>query len=417
VGDEEIGALRTAVREVGSVTPIEPVRLLKIVPTLLCGGTENQFMTLGTSLNSRHFQVELACLRRLGPFIAEATRRSMPLHEYPIDSFHSVRTIAQQMRFASSIVRRRIEIVHAYNFYGNVFAIPPARLAAAPVVIASIRDRGPYLSPMQARVQRQICRVATRVLVNATSVKDWLLEQGYNPGRIVVIPNGVDLSRFDGPFDRNAIRREFGLEPGVPLVTVVSRLNYLKGLEHFLEAAALLVPRFPHVRFLIVGEAQLGDLRYLNVLTSLANRRGIGDKVIFTGVRADVPALLASSTISVMPSLNEALSNVLLESMAAGAPTVATRVGGTPEAMVDQVTGLLVPPADPAAMAAAIARLLSDPEFASALGRAARRVVEDRFSVGRMVEATEQLYMNLLAEKGARRVAPWPVTPSSRPLR
>jgi glycosyltransferase involved in cell wall biosynthesis len=397
---------------------IEPIRLLKIVPTLLCGGTENQFMTLGTSLDAHRFQVELACLRRLGPFVDEAARRSLPLSEYPIDTFRSAWTLMQQARLARDIVRRRIEIVHAYNFYGNVFAIPPARLAAAPVVIASIRDRGPYLTPMQTRVQRQICRVATRVLVNAHSVKDWLLQQGFDPARIVVIPNGVDLTRFDKPIDRDAIRRELGLASGTPIVTVVSRLNELKGLDDFLQAAALLAPLFPAARFLVVGETKLGDASYLKMLTSLASDLGIGNKVFFLGLRSDVPTLLASSTVSVMPSLNEALSNVLLESMAAGAPTVATRVGGTPEAMVDGVHGLLVPPGEPPAMAKAIGRLLSDPESATALGRTARRAIEDGFSVDRMVQATEQLYVNLLAETRARRLGtPWSVTTPSQPLR
>ena len=98
-----------------------------------------------------------------------------------IDTFRSPRAIAQQVRLAGHIVRNRIEIVHTYSFYGNVFAIPPARLAGVPVVIASIRDRGPYLTPMQTRVQQYVCRLATRVLVNANAVKDWLLDQGVRP--------------------------------------------------------------------------------------------------------------------------------------------------------------------------------------------------------------------------------------------
>ena len=155
--------------------------MLKIVPTLLCGGTENQFMTLSRALNGRRFQVDLACLRHRGPFVAEAAPRGMPLREYPIGPFRSLRTLALQTQLARDIVRRRIQIVHAYNFYGNVFAIPPARLAATPVMIASIRDRGPYLSPMQLRVQRLLCRVATRVVVNADAVRDWLVDQGYDP--------------------------------------------------------------------------------------------------------------------------------------------------------------------------------------------------------------------------------------------
>jgi glycosyltransferase involved in cell wall biosynthesis len=389
---------------VGTHAATAPIRVLKILPTLLCGGTENQVMTLSRSLDRGRVDVELACLRRLGPFVDDAAQLGMRLSEYPISTFHSPRTVAQQMRFAGDLLRRHVDIVHAYNFYGNVFAVPPARLAV-PVVIASVRDRGPYLTPMQLRVQRYVCRLATRVLVNADAVRDWLLDQGYDAARIVVIRNGVDLERFDRKVDPDALRRELGLAPGVPLVTVVSRLNYLKGLEHFLEAAAILASRFPAVHFLVVGETRLGDEQYMTVLTGLAARLGIEDRVHFPGLRADIPAVLASSTVSVMPSLNEALSNVLLESMAAGAPTVATRVGGTPEAVVDGVTGLLIPPGDAPAMAEAIGRLLLDPGLAGALGRAARLRIEDRFSIGRMVEATEQLYTNLLAEKRMSRVA------------
>ena len=125
----------------------------------------------------------------------------------------------------------------------------------------------------------------------------------------------------------------------------------------------------------------------------------MADRVTFAGIRSDVPALLSSVDVSVMPSLNEALSNVLLESMAAGAPTVATRVGGTPEALVDNVTGLLVTPGDARELAAAIARLLDDRPLAARLGEAARQVVVDRFSVDRMVTATERLYVELLERK------------------
>jgi len=110
--------------------------------------------------------------------------------------------------------------------------------------------------------------------------------------------------------------------------------------------------------------------------------------------------LLGSAAVSVMPSLNEALSNVLLESMAAGAPIVATRVGGTPEAIAHGRTGLLVRAGDPRALSEAIARLLQEPVLAAALGRAARRVAESSFSLPRMVAATEQLYRDLLAQKG-----------------
>jgi L-malate glycosyltransferase len=380
-----------------------PLRVLKIVPTLRCGGTEGQFMALSGGLRERGVEVGVACLRRGGPFAEEAVRRGLPVREYPIGPFRSAHTLALQTRLARDLVRERVDIVHAYNFYGNVFAVPPARLAGTPVVLAAIRDCGPYLTPMQLRVQRLVCRAATCVVVNAGAVRDWLIGSGYEADRIVVIPNGVDMRRFAGPVDPLALRAELGLTSGTPLVTVVSRLVDLKGLDSFMGAAARLALRYPSARFLIAGERAHDDTGYAASLARMAARLGIGDRVMFTGLRADVPALLASSTVAVMPSLNEALSNVLLESMAAGAPTVATRVGGTPEAITDGVSGLLVAPGDPEALAVAVGRLLEDATLAHRLGRAARQVVEQRFTLERMVDDTERLYASLRERNRARR--------------
>ncbi len=380
-------------------------RILKVVPTLMCGGTENQFMTLGRRLDPSRFELEFACLRRWGGFIDELVERGIPLCEYPISTFRSLTAVAQQARLARHIVRRRIHIVHAYNFYGNVFAIPPARIVA-PVVIASIRDCAPYLTSMQKRVQRYACQFADCVLVNAEAVKDWLIAEGYDPSKIVVIRNGVDLSRFNGGPQRDRIRHELGFDEATPLVAVVSRLTEMKGLEQFLEAASALKPRYPAARFLIVGETAPDNRNYLPKLQALAAQLGVADRVTFTGLRSDVPALLSSVDVAVMPSLNEALSNVLLESMAAGAPTVATRVGGTPEALVDGVSGLLVPPADAGALGQAISRILDDPALGSRLSGGAQAQIADRFSVDRMVSATENLYFDLMARKQVPAVAP-----------
>jgi glycosyltransferase involved in cell wall biosynthesis len=253
-------------------------------------------------------------------------------------------------------------------------------------------------------VQRYACQFADRILVNAEAVKDWLLNDGYDESKITLIRNGVDLTRFDAPPEPERLRRELGLPDGTPLVAVVSRLTRLKGLEQFLEAAAAISVRVPDARFLVVGETNPAHVAYLTELKAYAERLGVADRVIFTGLRTDVPTLLASVNVSVMPSLNEALSNVLLESMAAGAPTVATRVGGTPEALVDGVTGLLVPPGDSAALTDAIVRLLEDPAMAAHLGRAARQRIADTFSVTRMVRSTEEIYLELLDRKQRKRL-------------
>jgi L-malate glycosyltransferase len=376
------------------------IRVLTVLPTLHCGGTENQVTTLTRALADEGFDLEVACMHRAGPLVKTLTERDVPLHEYPISSFLSPRAIGQQVRLARHIINRRTQIVHAYSFYGNVFAIPPAAAVGVPVIIASVRDRGVYLTPRQTRAQKYICHLADRILVNAEAVKAWLLEQGYPLNKIVVIRNGVDVSRFDAPPDSNQIHQQLGLAPGERMVTVVSRITSLKGLEQFIDAASLLAPWFPRARFVIAGDASADGREYLVALKQRAEH--LGRRVLFIGHRFDVPAVLGSAAVSVMPSLNEALSNVLLESMAAGAPIVATRVGGTPEAIADGETGLLVPANDPKALSEAIARLLKDADLAAALGRAARRSAESGFTLSRMVATTEQLYRDLLAQKRTR---------------
>ena len=384
--------------------PIDrPVRLLNVMPTLMCGGTEGQMMTLCRSLDPKRFDLAFACLRRLGPFVKEIEEWPLPLTEYRFSSFLSAKALRRQLTFARDVARQRVDIVHAYSFYGNVFAVPPARLARTPVVIASIRDLGLYLTPLQKRVQRYACRLADCVIVNAEAVKTWLVGEGYDAERIVVIHNGVNLARFTEPAQPGRVRQEFGLPPGVPVVAVASRLSRLKGLEQFLEAAAIVSRRSQDARFLVIGEAAPHDQPYLGELKTLAARLGLGDRVVFTGLRSDVPTLIAGVDVAVMPSLNEALSNALLESMASGAPVVATRVGGTPEALVDGENGLLVPPGDSAALATAITRLLDTPEFAVHLGRAARQSIADRFSIERMTATTEDLYRRLLARAARTR--------------
>jgi glycosyltransferase involved in cell wall biosynthesis len=166
----------------------------------------------------------------------------------------------------------------------------------------------------------------------------------------------------------------------------------------FLRAAALIASTNPQVRFVIVGDNNI-DQQYKEELKELTRRLGLEDRVIFTGFRMDVPDLLAALSIVVSPSLGlEGLSNSLLESMATGLPVVATRVGGTPEIVEDGESGLLVPPGDPSALAAAISRLLQDRMTAKRLGQSARRQVLSRYSLEQAVASTERLYHDLLLQ-------------------
>lgn len=377
--------------------------LLMFVNGFGMGGTERHVVNVGRAIDRTRFDLHLGCFRRWGHFLEEIESRHVPIWEYPIDSLHNAGTLRAQLRFARDLRRLRIRIVHAYNFYPNVFALPAARLARIPLVLASIRDTGVYQTTNQKRAQRLMCRLAHCIVVNAEAVRQWLVEEGFRRDNIVVIRNGVDLSRFEKRGDGPRLRRELGIPQGAPIVAVVTRLHELKGLDYFLQAAAAVAGRYPDVRFLIVGDRYglkdrmvVREDAYQAELECLAAHLGIAHRVVFSGFRLDIPELLAEVAVSVLPSLSEGLSNSLLESMAAGVPVVATRVGGSPEAVEDGVSGLLVPPRDAAALAEGMNALLGDAALARRLGEAARRRIADHFSLESMTRELERLYLRLL---------------------
>jgi glycosyltransferase involved in cell wall biosynthesis len=373
---------------------------------LAIGGTERQVLSLALGLDPSRFDVHFGCLNRVGDLREAIERSGKPLAEYGIDRLYGPHALRRQLQFARDLRRDRIQVVHTYGFWSNVFAIPPARLAGVPLVVAAIRDTCDELTPAQRGVQRLACRLADAIVVNAEAIKERLTRDGYGSERIVVIPNGVDLSRFGRAHDPGGLHRELGLSPDAPLVAVFARLTPVKGIEYFLEAAASVTTRFPEARFLVVGEGRdmLDGVRvpgsYERDMKAHAARLGLGARVVFTGLRQDVPEMLKEVTVSVLPSLHEGLSNAVLESMAAGVPVVATTTGGIPEAVADGVTGLLVPPRDSGALAQAIGRLLGDRVRAARLGQAGRQRVIDRFSNEQMVGRTERFYLERLARKG-----------------
>jgi L-malate glycosyltransferase len=383
--------------------PADRIRLLKFTTLFAIGGTERHVMNFVSHLDSARFELHLACLKRVGEFLAEIEARDIPVTEYRVERLYGARALGQQLRFARDLRASRTQIVHTYGFYPNVFAVPAARLAGTPVVIASIRDTGVYLSPWQKLAQKASCRMADIILVNAEAIKRALIGDGYAPDRIHVIRNGVELANFERRPAATGLRQELGIPVDAPIVGMLSRLNAMKGVDDFLHAAANVAVRVPGVRFLLIGDGVVvrgGKIvkngSYCESLQESATKLGLADRLVFTGFRLDVPALLAECSVSVLPTLSEGLSNTILESMASGVPVVATDVGGNPELVQEGTTGFLVPARNPEALADRICRVLEDRSLAVRLGEAGRRRVVEHFSMDRMLGDTECLYENLL---------------------
>jgi glycosyltransferase involved in cell wall biosynthesis len=171
---------------------------------------------------------------------------------------------------------------------------------------------------------------------------------------------------------------------------MAGRLEPVKGPEYFIEAARLVLDRFPQVKFLVIGD---GSLR--NKLEIKCKKLNISRSFIFTGWREDVPELLSILDILALPSLNEAVGRILIEAGACGIPVVATEVGGVPEIVKDKETGILVPAANPLALAQGLATLLKDKEKRFKMGAVARQWVDDKFSTRAMVNKFSNLYEEL----------------------
>jgi glycosyltransferase involved in cell wall biosynthesis len=221
----------------------------------------------------------------------------------------------------------------------------------------------------------------------SAAVGQQLSEDFQVPARkIRVIHNGIPCDAYERPAD-GSLRKMLTRGTDCPVVLTAARLDRQKGHRFLLEAAC----QVPEAIFVLAGS---GPER--PVLEALARKLGVDDRVLFLGQRADIPALLASCDLFVLPSLYEGFPLSILEAMAAGRAVVATAVGGTPEAITDGESGLLTPPGDSAALAKAIREVLSDPSLAGKMGATGKARVRQQFSVGAMAQQVSQVYEHLL---------------------
>lgn len=349
------------------------------------GGTERQMTELIRRLDPRRFRVHVGCFRREGAWLSRVKDAAVEIAEFRLRSFKSPASVQTLREFAAWLRAREIAVLQTCDLYANVFALPGGALAQVPVRVGARRELAP---PDKTRAhlaaQRLAYRAAHRVVANSAAGAEILRDEGVADAKVTVIANGIDLSRFPRPVARSARR----------IVATVANLRPEKGHEVLLRAAAIVRRQVPDVRFRIIGD---GVLRA--ALTDTASALGVADIVEFLGHREDVPALLADAHVFAFPSLTEAFPNGLIEGMAAGLPVVSTAVGGMLELVEPRRNGLLVPPGDEGALAAALVDVMHNDELANRMAVAARQTIDARYSFDRMVTSFTDLY---LSELGAR---------------
>lgn len=306
--------------------------------------------------------------------------------------------------------RTRPTIVHTHTSKAGALGRMAAWLASVPVIIHTPHGHvfyGHFSRPVSwlfLQIERILALLTTHLIALTTAERqDHIIRRVGRAEDWTVIPSGIDLARFRSIQPR-ADQRPALLDCPVDstVVGTVGWLTEVKGHRRLIEALARLAPARPSLYLAIIGTGELYDS-----LVALAKHLGIGDRVRFLGHRHDVAECLASLDLFVFPSQNEGMGRALIEAMAAALPVVATSVGGIPGIIEHGRTGLLVPPDDSAALAAAMAELLDDRVRARAIGQAARESVGVEFNVANMVRAIESVYTHCLQPPS------WPRTVTS----
>lgn len=384
------------------------IKVLRIIGRLNVGGPAIHVVNLTAGLDSRGYQTLLVA--------GSENEAEGSMLDFALS--HGVKpTVIPEIVTAFSLVPRdgkalwklywlmrkeRPHIVHTHTAKAGFLGRLAARLSGVPVVVHTFHGHvlhgyyGPVKNQVLRRVEQSLAWATDRLVTVSEQVKNDLISYGVAQAeKISVVPLGFDLDPFlNSQAQQGEFRREMSLSQEHKLIGIVGRIFPIKNHALFLDAAAMIAARDSVARFVIVGD---GVLRQR--LENQARELGIGDRVLFTGWRRDLPRIYRDLNLLVVSSDNEGTPVSAIEAMAAGCPVVATRVGGLPDLIDDHKTGRLVPPRDADALASAVLDLLQSPHTARELGRNAQEFVRQRFTVRRLLSDMDHLYTELLEEK------------------
>ncbi len=375
------------------------LRVLEMIDRPFLGGGQRTVLLLAQNLDKKRFEVSV-CSGAPGPLVDTLRRSGIP---------HLPATFSRKKFFpAVREIRRilsenRIDILHTHGGVAGLFGRWAARRSPGPALVHTIHGihylhyRNPFARWGFVRLEKYLSRFTDAVVLVSEADLSSAGRRGLaSPQKLILIRNGVDPSTLKPAARPALLRKSLGLEPGRPVVGTVARLHRQKGIPYFLRAADLVRKSHPGAVFIIVGGGP-----WETKLKAQAARLGLAKNVLFLGERADVAALLSLFDIFVLPSLWEGLPYVLVEAAVLAKPIVATNIDGIREVVGDGENGLLVPAADPASLASAVRLLLEDPGLGRRLAVRARAQIPKDFTIRRMVQDTEQLYLKLIGDRDA----------------
>ncbi|HJX67747.1 MAG TPA: glycosyltransferase [Candidatus Limnocylindrales bacterium] len=361
------------------------VRVLEVMATGTNGGAQEHVHSLVTRLNPECYEVRVVSLSH-GSSVRRLQRAGVDVTV--IDEPDDRRAVRE---LADSVASFAPEIIHNHMYRAEVIGTRAALLLGEkgckrPAIISTVHSSRIRCVDDRQTI-RQLTLLMDRLIVVSRAIEGKVREEGRVGAPVSLIYNGVDLQRYNHQQPCCTLHDEYRIPEDAPIVGVVARLEAEKGHRTLIDAWPEVLAAVPNAWLLVVGEGSERD-----ALEAEAASLGVNGRIVFTGRREDVPAVTAALDVAVLPSYREAQGLSVLEAMALSRPVVASNVGGIPEMIEDGVTGLLVPPNDCDALAAALIKLLTDHPYADMIARRGHDLVHERFCIELMVNSIESIY-------------------------
>ena len=367
-------------------------KILYLTPSVSLLGARRSLAALLENIDkNKYFPIAL-CPKKDGELISLLKEKGIRIEVLRLRSWRKIRNIRFMPFLIYSLVRliikEKIELIHCNEFWLNPYGVIAAKIARIPC-ITHVRT-----SLSEKKVKNYLFAYSDKILSVSNEARKSIRKYPDIFRKTVVIYNGVDTDKFNPFINGDDIKKEFGIVSDEIVIGIIGQLYSNKGQKTFIEAAHIVLKKYPKTKFLIVGGAKkkIYKARLIKLIDNL-NLRG---KIIFTGRRDDIPQILSILDIFALPTLNEGFARVIIEAMACAKPVIATSVGGNNEAVIDGKTGFIIPMNSPDILAQKIIELIENENLRKKMGTMGRKRVVDNFTLKHYVDDVEKIYHEIL---------------------